>query len=102
MVTLEPAVYAIYQHKMGLPPEKRSAAALEEAAKKFEVCCKVLKKALAGKDYLAGNSFTTADLMVASILGWSKALGVLEGHPDLSAYTKRCTDRPAYKKATAD
>ncbi|MEW6776870.1 MAG: glutathione S-transferase family protein [Bdellovibrionota bacterium] len=101
MATLEPPVIQIANHLLMLPPEKRSPAAVEEGKQKLAVCLKVLRKALDGKEYLLGN-FSAADVMIGSILGWGKAMGLLEGHPEIGAYVSRCTSRPAFKKANAD
>jgi glutathione S-transferase len=57
----------------------------------------VLNHALAGHDYLAGNSFTVADLNVASIFVWGKMARLnLSNHPEVARWFDTCLARPAY------
>jgi glutathione S-transferase len=57
----------------------------------------VLNHALAGHDYLAGNSFTIADLNVASILVWGKMGRLnLSNQPQVARWFDACLARPAY------
>ncbi|MET0273285.1 MAG: glutathione S-transferase family protein [Phenylobacterium sp.] len=58
-----------------------------------------LEGALKGREYLAGDSFTAADLYVASHLGWGMQFGTLERRPVFEAYVERCTARPAAVRA---
>lgn len=59
-----------------------------------------LEGALKGREYLVGDSFTAADLYIASHLAWGMQFGTLEKRPIFEAYVARCTDRPADKRAT--
>ena len=61
-----------------------------------------LATALGERQWLVGDSFTVADLMMASVLKPARNLGLLDELPTLVAYQERCLDRPAYKKAVAD
>ncbi|RYZ91192.1 MAG: glutathione S-transferase family protein [Proteobacteria bacterium] len=56
---------------------------------------------LTDKEYLE-DRFTVADLMMSSILNIARHTEIVKKYPTLSAYQKRCFDRPAYKKALAD
>jgi glutathione S-transferase len=57
----------------------------------------VLNDALAGQDCLAGNSFTVADLNVASIFVWGKMARLnLSNHPEVARWFDACLARPAY------
>jgi glutathione S-transferase len=53
---------------------------------------------LGDADWLDGP-FSAGDLMMASVLLRLKASGVLDQHPNLSAYVARGEARPAYKRA---
>ena len=57
---------------------------------------------VAERPFLLGEAFSAADLMVASVLGWAKMAGALEGGPALMEYSRRCTSREASKRARAD
>lgn len=61
-----------------------------------------LEAALGQREWLVGDDFTIADLMMASVLKIARGLDLLKGHPTLVAYLDRCLDRPAYRKAVAD
>jgi glutathione S-transferase len=57
----------------------------------------VLNGALAGRDHLAGEKFTVADLNVAAILSWGRIARLdLAPHPDVARWLTSCMARPAY------
>lgn len=60
-----------------------------------------IEQALTGRDYLCGDRFTTADLLMASYLGWEMLMKVIEPRPVFEAYVARCEQRPAAARATA-
>lgn len=53
--------------------------------------------ALEAHDYVAGDRFTTADVLVASIGQWSR--DALPRHAAVDAYLERCFARPALARA---
>jgi glutathione S-transferase len=59
-----------------------------------------LSSRLGGADWLDG-AFSAGDLLMVSVLLRSKASGMLEDYPSLSAYVARGEARPAYKRAFA-
>ncbi|MBU1377661.1 MAG: glutathione S-transferase family protein [Alphaproteobacteria bacterium] len=58
-----------------------------------------LEGALDGRDYLAGDTFTAADLYVASHLSWGMQFGTIEKRPNFERYVALHTGRPAAKRA---
>ena len=82
---------------MGNPKDPEKAAGyVAELQKPFGV----LNASLAGKEYLLGNSFTVADLNVASVLSWAPGAKLdLSGFSNLNAWLTRCLSRPAMAKA---
>jgi len=58
-----------------------------------------LEGALKGREYLAGDSFTAADLYIASHLGWGMSFGTIEKRPVFEAYVARLQARPAAVRA---
>jgi glutathione S-transferase len=102
MATMEPPVLKVFLHTRMLPEAKRSAEAVEEGRAQWRDVARVLEQALDGKQFLFGDPFTAADVMVASIAGWSGFMGLLEGFPVLQGYSKRLASRPAYQRANAD
>lgn len=66
---------------------------------KLELELEVLKAALARSDYLAGDRFTAADVMVGTVVGLRLFTHELPRLPWLVAYFDRLAERPAYKRA---
>jgi glutathione S-transferase len=61
-----------------------------------------LAAALGDRDWLVGDDFTAADLMLASVLRIAEHADLLAEYPNLLAYRARCLGRPACRKATDD
>ena len=63
---------------------------------------KILDDQLAGRDYLLGDSFTVADLNVASVIYPGSRHGCgLDGLANASAWFERCTGREASQRIAA-
>ena len=60
---------------------------------------RALEGALEGRDYIAADRFTAADLYLGSQLGWGMMFGTIEKRPVYEAYVARIQDRPAYRRA---
>jgi glutathione S-transferase len=58
-----------------------------------------LEAAISAADYLVGNSFTAADLYVASQIGFGMMFGTVEPRPTLERYWQRMSARPAFARA---
>ena len=59
----------------------------------------MLEGALRGRSYLLGDTFSVADLNVASVLSWTGLAGFDLGKwPQAGAWLRRCMERPAFKK----
>jgi glutathione S-transferase len=61
-----------------------------------------LQTALGDRDWLTGDSFTVADLLMADMLRIPAQNGFLDDLHGLAAYAERATARPAFGKALAD
>ncbi|MFN3514422.1 MAG: glutathione S-transferase family protein [Phenylobacterium sp.] len=59
-----------------------------------------IETALSGREYVAGDRFTAADLYLGSHLGWGMQFGTLEKRPVFEAYVARLQARPAAIRAT--
>ena len=77
------------------PPERRALFGYGT----FELAVDALEKAVAGKDFIASDRFSAADLYVGSEIGFMLQFGLLEPRPAFSDYVARVTDRPAYARA---
>ncbi|MGN7868302.1 glutathione S-transferase family protein [Paracoccus sp. 22332] len=61
-----------------------------------------VQAAMAGRDWIAGDAFTAADIIMADVLRIPAQNGLLDDLPQLAAYLERATARPAFRKALAD
>lgn len=67
----------------------------------FDQMVQVLENGLKGGQWLLGDQFSAADVMVGSSVYFMKQFGILPDNPVLGAYVERCLARPAYQKALA-
>jgi len=58
-----------------------------------------LEGAVSGGGYLAGDSFTAADLYLGSHIGWGMQFGTLEKRPAFERYWEKISKRPAAVRA---
>ncbi len=58
-----------------------------------------LEKALAGREYLAGDRFSAADLYVGAQIGWGLQFGTMDKRPGFETYVGRLLSRPAALRA---
>lgn len=58
-----------------------------------------IDQALAGRDYLLGDSFSAADVQLSFVLEAARAFGKLAAYPNASAYLDRMEARPAFQRA---
>ena len=61
-----------------------------------------LAVAMQDREYLVGDRFTVADLMMSTVLDQLRETGLTEKVPAVAAWHERCHARPAYKKALSD
>ena len=100
MTELEEPIITALRNRVLLPPEQRDAQKAEEAAQRFVAPLKVLDGALAGKTYLLGDTFTVADLNVASVLMLAPLASLnLSSAASAQAWLGRCTSRPTLARA---
>jgi glutathione S-transferase len=100
MTSLDIPIVQIFYHSQFYPEAKRIPAQAEISREAFMKASKVLSDYLKGKDYMVGGSFSGADIMVASNLGFAKSLGLLNHDETLLNYHQKMVSRPAFKKAT--
>jgi glutathione S-transferase len=81
---------------------ERDVAKVAETKAKFDKVAAPVEKAIVGREFLLGASFSGADVLVAGVLGWARFVGLLDAHAELAAYVKRCTSRPASQRARKD
>ena len=53
---------------------------------------------LAGREFIATDDFTVADILMTHVLGGGTDQELLKPYANILAYRARCTERPAWKK----
>lgn len=98
---LLPSMSLIFQHTVVKPEGERFAAVAEDARRVLQAGLRLLERGLEGKNYLVGNDFTAADIMVGYALIPMRKMGLLGAeYPLIDAYLDRLLARPAAQKAT--
>jgi glutathione S-transferase len=78
-----------------VPPERERMMGYGNIA----LVLKTLEDAVSRGHYLAGDSFTAADLYVGSHLGFGMMFGMIEKRPAFEQYWQRLSSRPACLRA---
>jgi glutathione S-transferase len=77
------------------------AGMVERAARRFVANAGVVEEALGESEYLVGNSFSVADIVVGSVLGFARTGELTELPQGVVPYVDRLEARPARQRATA-
>jgi glutathione S-transferase len=76
-------------------PERAAAA-----RRRFDHAAGAVSSALGVSDYLLGDRFTVADVLVGSALAFTERIGIADDLPaNLRDYLARLAQRPAYQRA---
>ena len=95
-----PLEAAITNHALGLvpPPDRQRMVGYGT----YALACQTLQTAVT-EDYIAGKTFSAADVFVGSQIGYGLQYGTIPATPALTAYWERIKTRPARLRAeTAD
>jgi len=65
----------------------------------YDLAISTLEKALTGREYIAADHFTAADLFVGANVNFMLAFSLLEPREVFVDYARRMTDRDAYRRA---
>ena len=94
-----PVEAAVTAKALGLlaPADKSSMAGYGS----FEQTIDTLERAVAGREFIAGDRFTAADVYVGSQIGWGLLFGTIEKRAAFTEYVGRLQARPAAQRASA-
>ncbi|CAD7046492.1 glutathione S-transferase family protein [Pseudorhizobium endolithicum] len=79
-----------------VPEDRRAMIGYGSYAEVIET----LENALTDRSYIAGSSFTAADVYVGSHLMWGMQFGSIDKRPAFETYVAHLHDRPAHLRAT--
>ncbi|MES2939535.1 MAG: glutathione S-transferase family protein [Pseudomonadota bacterium] len=91
---LEQPLWRIAKHKGLYPRALRLPAEVELARADFAPMVAVTEAHMQERAYVAGDSVTVADFVLAYTLDWAKEAKMLEDCPALDAYIERMYSRP--------
>jgi glutathione S-transferase len=92
-----PLEAATSNHAMGLVVPKEREPMIGYG--NYATVMQVLEDAVSQGEYLAGDSFTAADLYIGSHIGFGIQFGTIEKRPALERYWARLSQRPARQRA---
>jgi glutathione S-transferase len=81
------------------PQVSESEAMVARSRARFAEALTVVDRALAGRDYICGATFTAADIMIGYVVALAKIIRELPpGFANLEAYLERLKQRPVYER----
>ncbi len=94
-----PVESAVINRSLGLevPPDKEMMMGYGN----FTAVMDVVEQLLTSQRYIAGDSFTAADVYCGSQIGWGLQFKSMEARPAFAAYWARLNTRAAYLRANA-
>lgn len=91
---LEQPLWRISRHTALYPEEQRLPGDVILASGEFKEMASVLEKHMQGRQFVAGDSVSVADFVMAYTLDWGNEYKLLDHCPQLLAYMKRMYARP--------
>jgi glutathione S-transferase len=98
---LEQPLWTMGKHKFALPKEYRVPEVLKTAGFEYVRALSVLETGLKGREFIVGDHFTMADLLMGHTLNWAQAFKIDHGSELLDRYLDRIRHRPAWTRALA-
>jgi len=94
-----PVEAAVTNKSLGftVPPERSVMAGYGS----FENTINALEAAVTGREFIAGDKFSAADVYVGSQIGWGMQFGSIDKRPAFVKYWSGISKRPAATKASA-
>jgi len=91
---LEQPLWRISRHTVLYPEDQRLPGDVILASQEFKAMASVLEKHMQGQQFVAGDSVSVADFVMAYTLDWGNEYKLLDSCPQLLAYMKRMYARP--------
>jgi glutathione S-transferase len=91
---LEQPLWRMARHTFIYPEEKRLPGDIALARDDFTAMGEVIERHMDGREFVAGDSVTVADFVLAYTLDWAQTAEILGGFPRLEDYLQRMYARP--------
>ena len=98
---LEQPLWTIGKHTFALPKKYRLKEVIPTAEWEFQSALALLSQGLGQKEYILGDSFSAADVLIGHTLLWGTFFKQTIEHKNLQDYMQRLMARPALKQAQA-
>lgn len=95
---LEQPMWTKAKHKFALPKAQRLEGLNPTAEWEFNRAASILAKGLGESEFILGERFTMADILITHTLSWAKVANFEIGQQNLIDYTDRNLARPAVKR----
>ena len=95
---LEQPMWTKAKHKFALPKAQRVTGLEDTVAWEFAVAARILAEGLGDREFLVGDQFTMADILVSHTLGWARVAKLEIPHQNLIDYADRNFARPAVSR----
>lgn len=92
---IEPGVIEVLHHRENDP------ARAEAGRERFRPAAAVVETRLASHEWLVGDAFSVADVMIGDGLRLGRRADLLAGLPNIETYVARLDSRPAYVRSLA-
>lgn len=99
LAELQPPMVELIIQLMFTPEARRDAQMIARAREKIPPMLAILDRALEGKSYLVGDTFTLADLNVASMVNITNSIQMpIDDFRNVTGWMERLNARPAFKR----
>jgi glutathione S-transferase len=94
MTEIEPVIIEAWRYE-DLPD------VVAKAHERFAAAMTVVENALEGREFIVGERFSVADIVLGAVIGFAGRRGLLAGYPNCAEYAARLEARPARQRADA-
>ncbi len=94
-----PIEQAVTNRSMGVTPDEQKSRMLGYGT--YDKVVEVMEQALTGREWIAGDAFSAADVVFGAQIVWGTQFGTIPKLDAFVAYVARLTARDAYKRAAA-
>lgn len=95
---LDAILFTIEKHIWRYPEDQRRPEAIKKSLEELQKPLGIVTEHLKNNEYLMGDEFTMADILMAHCLNWARFREAFTENPTLNDYTKRLSKRENYPR----